>query len=337
LESNKAAATQRRRQREDRAIATAIAVTGVRPTRPRRLRLRPGGPRAAAVGFVAPALLVLIAMDVVPLLWSLGMSFYRFRADRPHTPPRFVGLTNYSDAILDPDIWERLRNTALLMGGSVLLQVAVGALLAWLFAGRFPGRRFILMLVLTPMLLSTVFVGTFFNFFYDPTFGLLSALLRPLLGHPFVPLGTPVSAMLSLIFADAWMWSPFVMLMLLAGLAGVPGHLREAAEIDRASAWRRFRTVIFPSLRGVLLLAVLFRMIESFNQFDLVFTITNGGPGTSTETLSTEIYGQAFVLFETSRASALANLGTFVVIVLARLYFQALRTQVAAAPAPAAA
>lgn len=292
-----------------------------------RVFARPAGPRGSAAGFVAPALLVLVAMNVVPLLWSLGMSFYRFRADRPHTPPHFVGLRNYADMLFDPDVWESVQHTGLLMTGSVLLQVAVGSLLAWLFSAPFPGRRLVLMLVLTPMLLSTVAVGTFFNFFYDPTFGFLSAILRPLLGHPFVPLGTPASAMLSLIVADAWMWSPFVMLMLLAGLEGVPTHLREAAEIDRASAWRRFRTVIFPSLRGVLLLAVLFRMIESFNQFDLVFTITNGGPGTSTETLSTGLYGLAFVLFETSRASALANLGTFVVIVLVRLYFQALRAQ----------
>ncbi len=293
----------------------------------RRVLTRLAGPPVSGAAFITPALAVLVAMNVAPMLWSLGMSFYRFRADRPHTPPRFVGLANYLNAALDADVWERFQNTAVLMGASVLLQVAVGSLLALLFYRPFPGRRLVLMLVLAPMLLSTIAVGTFFNLFYDPTFGLISALLRPLLGHAFVPLATPASAMLSLIVADAWMWSPFVMLMLLAGLQGIPAALLEAAQIDRASAWRSFRAVIFPSLRGVLLLAVLFRLIEGFNQFDLVFTITNGGPGTSTETLSTEIYGQAFVLFETSRASALANLGTFVIIVLVRLYFQALRTQ----------
>ncbi len=115
--------------------------------------------------------------------------------------------------------------------------------------------------------------------------------------------------MLSLIIADAWMWSPFVMLMLLAGLDAIPAGLLETAQVDRLSGWRRFRAVIFPSIRGVLILAVLFRLIQSFNQFDLVYTITNGGPGTSTETIATETYGEAFVLFETGRASALANLG----------------------------
>jgi multiple sugar transport system permease protein len=178
------------------------------------------------------------------------------------------------------------------------------------------------MLVLAPMLLSTVAVGTFFSLFYDPTFGLVTAIVRPFTGVPFVPLATPFSARLSLIVADAWMWSPFVMLMLLAGLEAVPRELLEAAEIDRASATRRFYAVFLPSLRGVLLLALLFRTIESFNMFDLIYTITNGGPGISTESIATEIYDTAFVLFETGRASALGNLSLFAIIVLTNLYFR---------------
>jgi multiple sugar transport system permease protein len=282
-------------------------------------------PSESGALFVAPALVVLLVMNVLPMLWSFGMSFHRFRADRPHTPPRFVGLDNYVYMLLNEDIWEHAQNTGVLMFSSVIVQIVIGSLLTLVFYRPFPGRRLILMLVLAPMLLSTVAVGTFFNFFYDPTFGLVSALLRPLLGHPFVPLATPATAMLSLVVADAWMWSPFVMLMLLAGLQGTPAILIEAAAIDRATPWRRFRTVIFPSIRGVLLLAVLFRLIESFNQFDLVYTVTNGGPGTSTETLATEVYDTAFVLFETGRASALANLAVFVIVVLVQLYFQALR------------
>ncbi len=237
----------------------------------------------------------------------------------------FIGLGNYIYALLNEDVWEHIQNTGILMISSVLVQITVGSLLTYLFYRPFPARRLILMLVLTPMLLSTVAVGTFFNLFYDPTFGFISAVLRPLVGHPVVLLATPTTAMLSLMVADAWMWSPFVMLMLLAGLQGIPKVLMEAAQVDRATPWQQFRTVILPSIRGVLLLAVLFRLIESFNQFDLVYAITNGGPGTSTETLSTEIYDTAFVLFQTGRASALANIGLFVIMVLVQLYFQALR------------
>jgi multiple sugar transport system permease protein len=280
---------------------------------------------AHAAAFVAPALAVLCLVNALPLLWSIGVSFFHFRADRLHTPPHFLGLANYRDLISDPDVWEHFINTVAMIAASVSLQLTTGALLAFLFHRAFPGRRLVLMLVLTPMLLSTVVVGTFFSLFYDPTFGIVSALVRPFTGAPFVPLGTPFSAMASLVIADAWMWSPFVMLMLLAGLEGVPPYLNEAAFIDRASNWRRFWTVIFPAIRGVLLLALLFRTIESFNMFDLVYTITNGGPGVSTESISTEIYDTAFVLFETGRASALGNLSVFVVIVLTRLYFRAMQ------------
>ena len=274
---------------------------------------------------VAPALLVLCVMNLLPILWSVGMGFFRYRADRLRTPPHFLGLGNYVDLLTDPDIWERVTNTGQMIVGSVLIQIIVGSALTWLFYRPFPGRRLILMLVLTPMLLSTVFVGTFFNFFFLPPFGFVSWVVGALTGTPFNPLASPSAALASIVVADAWMWSPFVMLMLMAGLGGVPRELCEAAAIDRASPWQRFRSVIFPSVRGVLLLAVLFRTIESFNAFDLIFTITNGGPGTSTESLSTEIYGDAFVLFETGRASALANFSTFVIIVLVNLYFQAIR------------
>ena len=196
----------------------------------RRLGWSPSLRRASGLIFdpasgallVTPALLMLTLMNMLPILWSLGVSFFRYRDDRPHTPPRFVGLDNYVYALLHEDVWENVQYTAVLIGASVLLQIAIGGLLAMIFYRPFPGRRLVMMLVLTPMLLSTVAVGTFFNLFYDPTFGVISAIVRPFTGQPFVPLATPTSAMLSLIFADAWMWSPFVMLMLLAGLASIP-------------------------------------------------------------------------------------------------------------------
>jgi multiple sugar transport system permease protein len=281
--------------------------------------------RAHAAPFIGPALAVLCLMNALPLLWSIGVSFFHFRADRPHAPPHFLGLANYADLISDPEVWEHFINTAILIVFSVSGQLVVGALLAFLFYRPFPGRRIILMLVLAPMLLSTVAVGTFFSLFYDPTFGIVSAFVRPLTGAPFAPLGTPFSARLSLVVADAWMWSPFVMMMLLAGLGGVPSFLYEAAQIDRATNWRRFWTVVFPAIRSVLLLALLLRTIESFNMFDLIYTITNGGPGSATESVSTDIYDTAFVLFESGRASALGNISIFVVIVLTRLYFKAVQ------------
>jgi len=125
------------------------------------------------------------------------------------------------------------------------------------------------------------------------------------------------------VIADAWMWSPFVMLLVLAGLVSVPKYLYEAAEIDRASKWRTFWTITFPYIKSLLLLAVLFRTIETFKLFDVVYIITDGGPGSTTETIAVYLYRTAFQFFKTSQSSALAYIVLFIVIVLTNLYLYA--------------
>ena len=268
---------------------------------------------------VAPAIFVLFVMNIFPLMWSFGLSFFNYRANRL-TVPNFRGLYYYERVLTDPVVWERFQTTAIIVGSSVLLQLIVGFLLALLFEREFPGRRILLMLVLTPMMLSFVAVGVFFKLFYEPTFGLLSQFVSVFTGEPYAILATPTSALIGIIVADAWMWSPFVMLLVLAGLVSVPKYLYEAAEIDRASWWRRFRTITFPYIKSLLLLAVLFRTIETFKLFDIVYLITEGGPGSSTETIAVYVYRMAFQFFRTSQASALAYILLFVVIVLTNLY-----------------
>jgi multiple sugar transport system permease protein len=273
---------------------------------------------------VTPAIAMLVVMNIFPLLWSLGLSFFNYRANRL-TAPSFQWLTNFERVLTDDTVWERFQTTAVIVGSSVLLQLIIGFLLALLFEKAFPFRRILLMLVLTPMMLSFVAVGVFFKLFYEPTFGLVSQLISIFTGQPFVVLSTPTGALIGIIIADAWMWSPFVMLLVLAGLVSVPKYLYEAAEIDRASWWRRFRTITFPYIKGLLLLAILFRTIETFKLFDIVYIITAGGPGSSTETIAVYVYRLAFQYFRTSQASALAYIVLFVVIVLTSLYLYAVR------------
>jgi multiple sugar transport system permease protein len=272
---------------------------------------------------VAPALIVLFLMNIFPLLWSFGLSFYNYRANRQNLPD-FVGLDNYAKVLNDPVVWERFQTTALIVGSSVLVQVVLGFLLALLFERQFPLRRVLLTLVLTPMMLSPVAVGVFFKLYYEPTFGLVSQAINTLFtGEPFALLATPTGAVIGIVVADAWMWSPFVMLLVLAGLVSVPRYLYEAAEVDRASWWRRFRTITFPYIRSLLLLAILFRTIETFKLFDVVYIITEGGPGSATETIGVYIYRIAFQFFRTSQSTALAYIILFVVIVLTSLYLYA--------------
>lgn len=268
---------------------------------------------------VAPALLTLFLINILPLLWSFGLSFFNYRANR-QAPPRFDGLDNFADIVTDDRVWERFVTTGAIVSASVVLQLIIGFGLAMLFAKKFPMRRVLLMLVLTPMMLSFVSVAIFFRLFYDPTLGLLSWFVHLFTGEPFALLATPTGAIWGIVIADAWMWSPFVMLLVLAGLVSVPTYLYEAAQIDRASPWKRFRTITFPYVKGLLLLALLFRTIETFKTFELVFLITEGGPGSSTETIAVYAYRLGFQFFRTSEASALAYVVLFVVIVLTSIY-----------------
>ena len=268
---------------------------------------------------IAPALIMLFVMNIFPLMWSFGLSFFHYKASSVR-PPRFAGLYYYEKVLTDPVVWERLQTTALIVAMSVLIQLIIGFALALMFSKKFPLRREILMLVLTPMMLSFVAVGVFFKLFYEPTFGLLSQAYAYFSGEALTLLATKWGAIWGIVIADAWMWSPFVMLLVLAGLVSVPDYLYEAAEVDRASRWKRFMTVTFPYVRGLLLLALLFRTIETFKIFDVVYLITNGGPGTSTETVAVYVYRVAFQFFKTSQSSALSYILLFIVIVLTNLY-----------------
>lgn len=265
---------------------------------------------------VAPAIAVLVVMNIFPLLWSLGLSFYNYRADRQTL--RFIGFRNYERLIDDPVVWERLTTTALLVVMTVAVQMVIGFLLALLFSKQFPLRRYLLILVLTPMMLSYVAVGAFFRYYYDPTFGLVSQIANLFTDEPYVLISSTAGAVAAIVIADAWMWAPFVMLLVLAGLVSVPKYLYEAAAVDRVPAWRRFQSITFPYVKGLLMLALLFRTIEAFKLFDVVFILTDGGQ--STETIALYVYRQAIQFNKTSYSASLSYVLLFTVIVLTNLY-----------------
>ena len=275
---------------------------------------------------IAPAIIILLLVNIVPLMWSLGLSFFKFRANQMK-PPSFSWFYNYEKMLTKENIWESLQTTGIVVASSVFIQMILGFALAMLFAKKFPLRKIILMLVLTPMMLSYVAVGIFFKLFYEPECGLLSQFIQIFTGEMYVLLATPAGALLGVIVADAWQWTPFVMLLSLAGLVSVPKYLYEAAEIDRISWWRQFTTITFPYVRSLLLLAVLFRTIETFKIFDLVYILTNGGPGTATETIAVLVYRMAFQYFRTSNSTALGYILIFIVIVLTSLYLYVIKNR----------
>ena len=270
---------------------------------------------------LAPTALLLVGIFLFPLLWSLGLSFYEYSAFRGGDPKLIWG-ENYGRLLTDPDIWARFATTGVFVLGTVGLQFVLGVSLAFLLHREFRGRKVVLSLLLAPMMMAPVAAGAFFKLIYHPTFGVLGFFTDELFGFKVSWLDRPFPAMVAVILTDAWMWSPFVMLLVLSGLLAVPKHLMEMVQIDRAGWWLTFRNVLLPQIKPLLMLAALLRTMEAFKLFDTIWVMTQGGPGTSTETLSVALYRVGFGYFKTGEASALAYLMLIVVIVLSNFYLR---------------
>lgn len=297
-------------------LGRVASVTSPAPGRSFRL-----SDRWLAVAFISPALLLLLAMSVFPLLWSLVLSFTDYSATRGG-PADFIGFGNYTAILTSAQVHQRALTTVIYVIGAVGLQTVLGFTIAYLISRRTHGRGLLTTVFLIPMMLSPVVVGLFWRFMLDAQFGVVNSMLGSLGLGQVEWLTRQRTALVSLIVVDTWQWTPFIMLIALAGLSAVPKYLYEAASIDRASEWFKFRTITFPLVWPLLLIAVMFRGIEAFRLFDLVYILTNGGPGVSTETLSFHVYKVAFLGFNTGTASAYGILMILVVIVLTQLYLR---------------
>jgi multiple sugar transport system permease protein len=277
--------------------------------------------RWLALLFILPALALLIFLSIYPLIRLIWLSFTDFSVTRD-VPASFVGFENYADVITSSSTHKRAITTAIFVGGAVFLQTVLGFAIAFLISRRIKGRGALTTLFLIPMMLSPVVVGLFWKFMLDVQFGVVNSFLDSLGLGRVEFLTQQRMALFSLIIVDTWQWTPFIMLIALAGLTAVPKYLYEAAEIDRASEWFKFRRITFPLVWPLLLIAIMFRAIEAFRLFDLVYILTNGGPGGTTETLSYQVYKIAFFGFDTGRASAYGILMVIIVIIAAQFYLR---------------
>src|SRR5215213_786622 len=271
--------------------------------------------------FISPALALLLFLSVFPLLWALYLSFTDYSATRD-VPAQWIGLDNYLEILRSSAVHERAVTTAIYVVAAVGLQTVLGFSIAYLISRRTRGRGLMTTLFLVPMMLSPVVVGLFWRFMLDAQFGVINSMLGSIGLGQVEWLTRQRTAMVSLIVVDTWQWTPFIMLIALAGLTAVPNYLYEAAAIDRASEWFRFRNITLPLVWPLLLIAVMFRAIEAFRLFDLVYILTSGGPGVSTETLSFHVYKVAFLGFNTGTASAYGILMVLVVIILTQFYLR---------------
>jgi multiple sugar transport system permease protein len=283
--------------------------------------------RAIAWLFIGPTVFLLLAINIFPLIWTVRLSLTNYRANRTNAEVEWVGLSNYTRILTDSDIWITMQATAHFLIWTLVFQVLIGFGLAWLINRKFRGNDLWTTIIVLPMMLSPAVVGTFWTFLYQPQIGLFNYVVSFFTGidsSSFSMIGSVTLAPWAIVIVDTWMWTPFVMLICLAGLRSIPESLYEAATIDRASKWRQFWTITIPMALPFLMLAVLFRGIENFKMFDLVVQLTGGGPGSTTELTSINLKREAFEKWRTGFSSAFAIILFVAVFGLANIYVKVL-------------
>ncbi len=290
-------------------------------------RVRGLSDRAIAWVFIAPTIILLLAINIFPLIWTIQLSFTNYRANRPNAAVTNLGVEHYSNILSDPDVWHSMQVTAHFVLWTIVIQTVLGFALAYLIDRKFRGHGFWTTVILIPMMLSPAVVGNFWKFLYQPQIGLFNYIVGFFTGmdpSSFQMIGDVRLAPWSIIIVDTWMWTPYVMLICLAGLRSIPDYIYEAAEVDRASAWRQFWSITLPMAMPFIMLAVLFRGIENFKMFDLVNLLTSGGPGSTTEVASITLKREAFEKWRTGYSSAFAIILFVTVFGLANIYVKAL-------------
>jgi multiple sugar transport system permease protein len=263
--------------------------------------------------FITPTIAFLIVFNIFPLIYSLGYSFTDFRASS-NAPTNFVGLQNYRDLLNDDHVWNNFTVTAKYVLVSVGGQVLVGFGVAMLLNREIRFKGLITTLLLLPMMMSMVVVGLFWELLYSPSWGIVNYALGL---EGFDWLSNPSVALYAIAITDIWMWSPFVMLLCLAGLSAIPQRLYEAAAIDRASRWYTFRRITLPLVTPLLLIAIIFRTMEAIKTFDLAFIMSTQE---TTELIAIKLYRLAFQEWQTGPSCALAYMVLIIVLAVTNIY-----------------
>ena len=290
-------------------------------------RLRGLSDRVLAWLFIAPTILLLLAINIFPLIWTIYLSFTDYRANRPNAEIKNIGLRFYERILTDSDIWYGMQVTAHFVIWTIVFETLIGFGLAYLIDRKFRGHGFWTTVILIPMMLSPAVVGNFWKFLYQPQIGLFNYAIAFFTGADptsFQMLGEVGLAPWAIVIVDVWMWTPYVMLICLAGLRSIPDDIYEAAEVDRASKLRQFWSITLPMALPFIMLAVLFRGIENFKMFDMVNLLTGGGPGSTTELASITLKREAFESWKTGYSSAFAIILFVTVFGLANIYVKAL-------------
>jgi ABC-type sugar transport system permease subunit len=279
-----------------------------------------------AWSFVLPALTTVLLIALFPLLWTFWESLHVHDLRMPWRGQPFVGLANYAEALGDPRFWGAIWHTGLFTVASVALEMGLGLVLALALNRAYRGRGLVRAAVLVPWAIPTVVAALLWRFMFDSEAGIVNAMLidAGLMHEPLVWFIHAIGAWVPVILADVWKMTPFVALLLLAGLQNIDSSLYEAARIDGASTWQQFRHVTLPLLKPAILVALIFRTLDAFRVFDLIYVLTGGGPGTSTEPIALYTFNALLQNLRFGYGSALSIVVFVVTFGLALAYIRLL-------------
>jgi multiple sugar transport system permease protein len=283
---------------------------------------QPGGKRQrnppasvwAGYFLASPALLVMIAIFLYPLGYSFVMSFFRWDLSAPSAP--FIGLNNYRETFASPLFQQSLRNQLVFTAATIAVEVSAGMGVAVLINGEMRGLRAARTLLLIPPMIAPAVVGLNFRWLFNSQYGFIDALLAAL--HlPAIPwLSDPNWALASIVIADVWQNTPLMVLLFLAGLQSLPQEPLEAASVDGASPWQIFWNITLPLMRPVIVIALMLRIIDTFRTFDVVWLMTQGGPGGATSLVTVHAYLLAFQGVDFGHAAAVSYIALVISLLL---------------------
>jgi multiple sugar transport system permease protein len=306
--------------------ASMLTHTPARPPRSRRFT----EDRSKHI-FILPAVILILLFSIFPLLFSFTLSFMSWDLSRLAGGVRFIGLTNFITLVNDARFWNTARVTLMFVVGGVTLQYIIGLGVAILLNQEIRFRRFFRVVFLMPMMLTPAAVAYGGRMLFNEGQGPLNDIIK-FFGGPQIPwFSSPTLALPSLILLDTWEWTPFVMIVLLAGLQSLPPEVFEAARVDGASDWQSFRHITFQMLAPVSVTVILIRALEAFKLFDIAVVMTGGGPGTSTEAVTMYAYQVGLKNGNLGYASAIAYALLIMVIISSTVFLRTMRQRATAA------
>lgn len=280
--------------------------------------------KMAALLFLSPAIIFLFIFSIVPSLYTIYISFFRYNTAMPADSIKFIGFENYASILTDKEFLESISWTFTFTISAVVLNLLVGMTLAVILTADYWERlsKVFRVFFTMPMMIAPIVIATIWKLIFSPIYGVLNGILFTLGFERVNWLSETFTARIALIVVEVWATTPLCMLIFIAALKTVPDEILEAATIDGGSWAQKFKHIVLPHIRGFITLVITMRFMDSIRMFDIVYNLTNGGPGTSTETLASTIYKKAFRYYEVGEGSAGAVIFFILIVVFSLLFIK---------------